>query len=321
MAVAALCIRASFQRLIEHSEQSLVKQGLQGAELTWRAEGKLNANHRTNFPLPRGGLGWKEQSFPLVRSRLHTDLIQLLKSLFVWKATILRTAGFTWHLLFPRNVMCLMRMWVWLFIPLREHHELRSCWERGSYPTLPIILGHGQPKARRSDGGIKGHSLHVPWVLRSSCCPLRKEQGLHSSTISKALGETPSQFSHFCLGVDTSMQTHALGTGPVACSSVSCHLRHPEASETPGQGMQVSAVSSTQPSLQHLLQEVWDGTGNLHTSYRFLLAGRHLKSISIDQWFKRGGREQKGMGGPRGVGVKTALFYKAGWDEKWREKT
>lgn len=34
VAVAALCIRASFQRLIEHSEQSLVKQGLQGAELT-----------------------------------------------------------------------------------------------------------------------------------------------------------------------------------------------------------------------------------------------------------------------------------------------
>lgn len=51
------------------------------------------------------------------------------------------------------------------------------------------------------------------------------------------------------------------------------------------------------------------------------MAGRHLKSISRDQWFKRGEREQKGMGGPRGVGVKTALFYKAGWDEKWREKT
>lgn len=65
VAVEALCVQAGFQRLIEHSEQSLVKQGLLRAELSWRAEDKLSANHRTNFPLLHREPGWKEQSFLL----------------------------------------------------------------------------------------------------------------------------------------------------------------------------------------------------------------------------------------------------------------
>lgn len=164
-----------------------------------------------------------------------------------------------------------MRMWGLIIHPTLGAPQ---AWILLGKRLLPSPAHHlwtfGQPKAWRSGGGLKGHSLHVP---------VDRNIGSHSSTVSKALGK-PFQLSHFCLDVDTSMQTHALGTGPVACLSVWCHLRHPEASETPGQGMQASPASSTQPSLQHLLQGGWDGTANIHTSYRFSSAGRHLKSMS-----------------------------------------
>lgn len=90
--------------------------------------------------------------------------IWLLKSLFVWKLTILSTPKFTWCLLFPWNVMCLLRTKGLIIRP--SLGVIRVCMLLGkglssSPPPCATPSTHGEPKAQRSGQGVKGHPLHT----------------------------------------------------------------------------------------------------------------------------------------------------------------
>lgn len=154
-------------------------------------------------------MGWVEQSSalsPEFRGPSYTlisfkSAIWLLKSLFVWKLTTLSTPKFTWCLLFPWNIMCLMRtegLIIHLCLGVIHVHILLGKGLSRSPTPCATHSTSREPEVQRSDQSVQGHPPHIsvkcctaplaPWRRDT---PTRAMQ-LHPS--SEAMGETPSQF-------------------------------------------------------------------------------------------------------------------------------
>lgn len=113
-----------------------------------------------------------ERSSP-ISSRLYAGLIQMghmalkIKKAFCSKSDHPKYSET--HMIPPTSLKCHVSQNPGLGIHPTSG-ALGPCWEKGS-PTLPGT--HGEPKARRSDGGIEDHSACL-WTLCSSRCPLRE---------------------------------------------------------------------------------------------------------------------------------------------------